>query len=166
MVATSQRALYRQMNQVKIATRKIFVTAGAAFLLLLMLCYAALHVVVRSDWLRARLQAELGQRTGYDVEIGTLRLDPLLTFAVSAIVLSKNGRLLFQATEVACAIGPVEIFQGKVHRLSLHKPVVRVPLQELFKTSGGPSPKISFGALNIEDGEFVLETERGEAFAF
>ena len=153
------------MNKVKISAQKIFVTAGVVLLLLLVLCYAALHIVVRAEWLRVRLQSELSQRTGYEIQIGGLRLQPWLTFVVSAISVSKDGRALFEADEVAGAIGPIDLLQGRIRRLSLNKPVIRLPLQELFKTSGGASPQISFSALNIEDGEFVLETERGQAFA-
>lgn len=138
----------------------------AALLLgFLLLCYAAIHFIVRSETFRTRIQSELSERTGYDVRIESLRLTPRLSLVASGPVVSKNGEVLFQGKRIVCFFLPFDYFFGRIHRLSLEKPLLHLSLQDLFSSSGKTSPNLSIGTLNIDDGEFVLKTGHGEPFA-
>lgn len=101
---------------------------------------------------------------GYEVNIGDLRLEPPLQMVASAIVVLKSGKVLFRGDKVILTVTPLDIFYKRIHRLSLERPIVRVSLKDLVKPSGKFSPNLSIRTLNIQDGEFVLETDDGESF--
>lgn len=149
------------MNALK---RRLKIVA-ALLLGFLLLCYAAIHFIVRSETFRTRIQSELSERTGYDVRIESLRLTPRLSLVASGPVVSKNGEVLFQGKRIVCFFLPFDYFFGRIHRLSLEKPLLHLTLQDLFSSSGKTSPNLSIGTLNIDDGEFVLKTGHGEPFA-
>lgn len=135
--------------------------AGIALLALLLFSYAALHIVVRTATLRARVQSELSARTGYDVRVESLRLTPWLSVAASGVVVSKNGEVLFQGKQIVGAVLPLDLFHQRIHSLSFAKPVLHISLQDLFRPSEKRAPKFSIGTLDIDDGELVLQTGRG-----
>ena len=139
--------------------------AGSLLLVFFLVGYATLHLIIRSEGVRTRIQSELSERTGYDVQIGDLRLSPWLSLVASGIIVSKSGEALFQGRRIVCFLSPFDFFYGRISRLSLEKPVLYLSLQDLFSPSGKTSPNLSIGVLNIDDGEFVLETGHGEPFA-
>jgi len=126
--------------------------------------YIFLHFLVQSTRFRAWIQTELGQRTGYEVRIGSLRLSPPLQIVASTIVVSKGGEAVFQGNRIILVLTPLDLVFRRIHRLSVEKPTVRVNLKDLFKPSERFSPNLSIRTLNIEDGEFVLATDDGESF--
>ncbi len=145
--------------------RRKLTVAGALLLVFLVLCYAALHWVIRSEGFRTRLQSELNQRTGYEVRIDDLRLSPWLSLAASGVFVSKDGAVLFQGKRIVCFLLPLDFFYGRIHRLSFEKPQLHLALQDIFSSSDKSSPNLTIGTLNIDDGEFVLETGHGEPMA-
>ena len=138
---------------------------AALLLAFLFLCYAAIHFIIRSEALRARIQSELSERTGYQVRIESLRLTPWLSLVVSGLFVSKHDEVLFHGKRIVCSILPLDLFSGRIHSLSFEKPQLHLSLQDLFGSSGKSAPNLSIGALNIDDGELVLETGHGEPFA-
>ncbi len=149
------------MNTLK---RKLTV-AGALLLVFFLLCYAAIHFLIRSEGFRTRIQSELGKRTGYAVRIDDLRLTPWLSLVASGVFISKKGEALFRGERIVCFFFPLDFFYGRIHSLSLEKPQFRVSLLDLFSSSGKVSVNVSIGTLNIDDGELVIKTEYGEPMA-
>ncbi len=129
------------------------------------LCYAAIYLFVQSEGFRSRIQSELSKRTGYEVRIEALRLTPWLSLVASDLFVSKNGEVLFQGKRIGCFFSPLDVFYGRITRLSLEKPILHLSLQDIFNSSGKTSPNLSIGTLNIDDGEFVLETGAREPFS-
>jgi hypothetical protein len=125
----------------------------------------ALHLVVRSEWLRARAQSELSERTGYEVRIGSLRLSPWLSLIASEITVAGDQQAIFEAKTVTASLSPLDLFSGRISRLSLERPVVRLSLEDLSEPSEGAAPRFSIGTLNIDDGEIVLDTGHGAPLA-
>jgi hypothetical protein len=141
--------------------RKLWVAAAISIAFVLVL-YGAAHLVVRSDGFRARVQSEARERTGYDVRLANLRLTPLLGIVASGLAASRDGKLLFEAATVTCFLSPFDYFHRRISRLSLAKPVLYVSLSDLFKTPAEKAPGFSIGALDIDDGNLILETGRAE----
>lgn len=139
--------------------------AGALLLVFFFVCYAAIHLISRSKSFRTRIQSELSDRTGYEVQIDALRLTAWLSLIASGVSVSKNGEVLFQAKRIACFLLPYDLFYSRISRLSFESPVLHLSLQDLFSPGAKISPSLSIGTLNIEDGEFVLETGDGEPLA-
>jgi hypothetical protein len=144
--------------------RKVKVT-GVLLLAFLLLSYAAIHWIVRSDGFRIRIQSELSERTGYQVRIEDLRLSLGLSIVASDVSVSRDGRVLFQGKRIVCFLSPFDFFSGRISRLSLEKPLIHLSLRDLSSPSATTSPGLFIGALHIDEGEFVLETGRGEPFA-
>src|SRR2546427_1196242 len=164
LLASSQGALYRHTKEVNTLKRRVKV-AGGLLLVCLLFCYAAFHFIVRSERFRTWIQSELSARSGYEVRMDDLRLTPWLSLAASSVLVSKNGEVLFQGKKIVGFLLPLDLFYGRISRLSFEKPVLHLSLQDLFSPSGKTSPNLSIGTLNIDDGEFVLETGYGEPFA-
>ena len=156
--------MYRQTRAVNV-TRKRLTVAGALLLAFLVLCYAALHWVIRSEGFRTRLQSELNKRTGYEVRIDDLRLSPWLSLAASGVIVAKNGAVLFQGKRIVCFLSPLDLFYGRISRLSLESPRLHLSLQDIFSSSDKSPPNLTIGTLNIDAGEIVLETGHGEPVA-
>ena len=145
--------------------RKKLTVAGALLLAFLVLCYTAFHWVIRSEGFRTRLQSELNKRTGYEVRIDDLRLSPWLSLTASGVIVSKNGAVLFQGKRIVCFLSSLDLFYGRISRLSLESPRLHLSLQDIFSSSNKSSPNLTIGTLNIDDGEIVLETGHGEPVA-
>jgi hypothetical protein len=137
---------------------------GGLLLVFFLFCYAAFYFIVRSERFRTWVQSELSARSGYEVRLDDFRLTPWLSVAVSGVVISKNGEILFQGKRIVGFFSPPDLYTGRIRRLSFEKPVLHLSLQDLFSPSGKTS-NLSIGTLNIDDGEFVLETGYGEPFA-
>ncbi|HEX9445109.1 MAG TPA: hypothetical protein VGA73_13370, partial [Candidatus Binatia bacterium] len=135
--------------------------AGGALAVLLVSCYAALHVIVRAETVRARAESELSGRTGYDVAIGNLRLTPWLGLAASNVSVSKDGARLFEGGSITGFASPLDLWRRRIASLTLEKPVLHLSLHDLFRRSGKSGANFSIGALRIDDGEVVVETGRG-----
>ena len=145
--------------------RKRLTVAGALLLAFLVLCYAALHWVIRSEGFRTRLQSELNKRTGYEVRIDDLRLSPWLSLDASGVIVAKNGAVLLQGKRIVCFLSPFDLSYGRISRLSLESPRLHLSLQDIFSSSDKSSPNLTIGTLNIDDGGIVLETGHGEPVA-
>jgi len=149
---------------VKISKRKLAV-GGGLLLFFFLLGYTVIYLVVRSEGLRARVESELSARTGYEVKITALRLTPWLALAASGISVSKDGQLLLQGERAVVFFSPRDFFYRRISHISLEQPMFPLYLQDLFNSSEGALPRLSIGALNIEDGEIVLETGQGKPLA-
>lgn len=134
-------------------------------LVLFLLCYAAIQLLIRSEGMRARIESELSERSGTQVKIGDLRMTPWLSLVASGISVSKDGKLLFQGDRTIIFLTPFDLYYGRISRLSFEKPVFRLSLKDLFTPSTTSAPSFSIGTLNIDGGEFVLETGYGEPLA-
>jgi hypothetical protein len=145
--------------------KKSLKVAGTLLLGLVLFCYVSAHLVVRSETFRNRIQSELSARTGYEVRIDDLWLTPWLGLGASGLSISREGKVLFQGKRIDCFLLPHDFFRGRIHRLSLEEPVLRLSLQDLFGSEEKTSPDFSIGTLNVDGGEFVLETGQGDPLA-
>lgn len=138
---------------------------AAGFLALFLLGYAAIHLIVRTESFRARVQSELSARSGYAVQIESLGVTPWLGLVGSNVIVSKNGAVLLQGKRIVGFILPFDLYHKRIRSLSLEQPRLRLSLQDLFRSTGKTSPAVSIGRLKIDDGEIVLQTGEGEPFA-
>lgn len=130
---------------------------------LLLSFYAAIYLIAGTESFRRRLESELSARTGYAIKIETLRATPWLGFIVSGVVVSRGGAVLFEGKRISASFFPHDLYFRRIRRLALERPVVHVPLQELFRLrpAGKSSFDFSIDTLKIEKGELLLDTGRG-----
>lgn len=122
--------------------------------------YILFFLLVRSAPFRTWAQAELRERTGYDIKIGTLSLRPWFQLSASAIALSKSGEVFFQTDRALLTVTPIDIFSMQISRLSLEKPIVTIQAKDLFGPSKDKSVKLvipSVRTLSVSEGQFILK---------
>lgn len=131
-----------------------------ATLLLLALLVLSLGLFVRSarfqDWLRA----ELAARTGAAVQFSGLHLSWPLGVAADKVLIAKPGFGL-QSERLSLTINPAELTANTIHRLRLEKPVLKLDVEELMKSSAQSEISTAIRQLNVQDGTVVLKLAEG-----
>ncbi len=146
---------------------KRWVLKAALFLtVVLSLAYLALYFLVQSHRFRLWFQAEIANTSGYEIQLGDLRINPFLNFVASAVILSKSERTLLQAERIVLTLSPFDFFARRIRRLQLHRPTLYLDLHELFDSPSQRSMDIAIRELNMDEGTVVLKTGERRIFDF
>jgi hypothetical protein len=138
---------------------KSFVFRAAIFLAAFStLAYLSLFFVVKSSRFQDWLSLEVAQRTGHELQFGSVSLMPPLRFVVSAIKVSKSSKTLFESDRLFLTIGPWGLISKTLYRLRMERPVFYLDLPELFDSREKTSFDLAIRHLNIQDGRIVLKT--------
>ena len=125
------------------------------FLLLLVIGFA-LTVTFKSERFRDWLQALLSQKSGYAIHFDVLALEFPSSVVIGALEISKPGELHLKARQLTVTLSPFDLVSKTVHRLEIEKPILRLDLQALMKSSTPTSNPPGLRHLNVRGGTFVL----------
>jgi hypothetical protein len=123
----------------------------------LALVYIALFFSIRSAKFRDWAQAELSQRSGFQVRLANLAMRPPFGIVAEAVEISRPGELSFTAGRLAATFSPFDLLSGTLHRMAVDKPVLQLDLQEMMKSPTKTAGKIAVRHLNVHQGMIVLK---------
>jgi hypothetical protein len=130
----------------------------------LILIYIALYFFLPSSQFREWLQAELSARSGLDVRLTDLSLEPPLALAARALEISKPGEFIFKAARLSVSLTPLDLWWKTVHRVDVERPVLEIDIDQMMKPSTGSSAKFGLRHLNVQDGLVVLKKSGAKIF--
>ncbi len=130
----------------------------------LTLIYIALLFFLPSNTFRAWVQTELSARSGLEVRLTSLRLQPPLTLVAGAVQISQPGQFLFKTARLTLTLTPLDLWWNSLHRVRAEGPVLEIDVEEMIKPSPASSPQFGLRHLNVEDGLIVLR--KGGATVF
>ena len=121
------------------------------------LAYLSLFLVVKSARFQDWLSGEIAQRTGHEIQFGSVSLEPPLRFVVSAIKISRSSKMLFESDLLFLTVEPWGLIFKTFYRVRMERPVFHLDLPELFDAQDKTSFDIAIRYLNIQDGRVVLK---------
>ena len=125
----------------------------AAFILI----YIALIGFFQSNKFRDWAQAELSRRSGLEVRLTVLRLQPPLNVVAGALEVSKPGGFLFKSGRLTLTFTPLDLWLKTVRGVIAERPVLEIDIDEMMKPSKESSANFGLRHLNIKDGSIVLK---------
>jgi hypothetical protein len=132
----------------------------AAFILI----YIGLFFFVSSAQFRTWVQAELSARSGLQVHLTDLTLQPPLGIIAGAVEVSKPGEFSLKTERVTLTLTPLDLWLKTVHRLSAERPVLEFDVEEMMKPATATPAKFALRQLNIQDGTIVLKKRGATLF--
>lgn len=133
------------------------------FFAALILLYLALFFFVQSSQFRGWVQAELSGRSGLEVRLTDLTLQPPLRVIAGALEVSKPGFLL-KTSRLTLTFTPWDLWWQTVHGVKAERPVLEVTLNEMMKPAAGPSATFGVRHLDVKDGSIVLKKTGATVF--
>ena len=130
------------------------------------LAYAVLFLLVSSGRFQHWLTAEISKKSGFEVNLGDLRLVPPLRLVASAVAVSKSARNILQSDRIDLTLSPIDLFSRSIYRLQIKSPRVYLDIHELFEPSSKRSFEITIRRLNIDSGTIVLRTSEANHLEF
>src|SRR5512145_3032683 len=127
------------------------------FFAAVILIYIGLFFFVSSAQFRTWLQAELSARSGLQVDLTDLTLQPPLGIIAGAVEVSKPGEFSLKTGRVTLTLTPLDLWLKTVHRLSAERPVLELDVEEMMKPATATPAKFALRQLNIQDGTIVLK---------
>jgi hypothetical protein len=127
------------------------------FLAAFILIYIALLFFFQSDEFRGWVQAELSRRSGLEVRLTDLTLQPPLHVVAGALEVSKPGGFLLKTNRLTLTLTPLDLWSQTVHGVHAERPVLEINIDEMMKPSTGSSAKFGLRHLNVKDGSIVLK---------
>ncbi len=115
-------------------SRRKITLAGILLFTSVVLLYLSLYPLVQSSRFRMWIQAELAQRTGFEIKIGSLKLGPPIRLVASAVLVSNPTGVIFHGDRVILTLTPLDLFAKRIHRLTLERPVLRIDLRKSSDT--------------------------------
>jgi hypothetical protein len=127
------------------------------------LLYIALHFAFRSETFRSWTEAELSERSGLNVRLGTLNLHFPFRVVADNVEIAKPRGFSFTTERLSLTLNPLDLPLMTLHRLRTERPILQVDIQQLGG-SGSDAAPIALRHLNVHDGTIVLI--RGEEKLF
>jgi hypothetical protein len=124
-------------------------------LLALVVIYIAVFFTFQSASFRTWTQTKLSQRSGFDVQLGSLSLRFPLRVVAENVEISKAPQFSIITERLSATFNPVDLPARTLHRLRLEKPVLRLDM-ELAAAEGEAAQSFALRFLNIVDGTIVL----------
>jgi hypothetical protein len=123
-----------------------------------------LYFIFQSAKFRNWIQAELSQKSGFEIRIANLGFRLPFSIVAETVEVSKPEELSFTAGRLTATISPFDVLSRTLHRVDVEKPVLQLDLQEMMKSPTKTSAKVALRHLNVKDGTIVLK--KGEATVF
>jgi hypothetical protein len=127
------------------------------FLAAFILIYSALLFCFQSNTFRGWIQAELSKRSGLEVRLTDLMLQPPWHVVATGLEVSHPGEFLLKTSRLTLTFTPLDLWLRTVHGVNAERPVLEVNLDEMMKPSTGSSAKFGLRHLNVKDGSIVLK---------
>jgi hypothetical protein len=99
---------------------KPFVFRAAIFLAAFStIAYLSLFLVVKSSRFQDWLSIKIAQRTGHEIQFGSVSLEPPLRFVVSAIKISRSSKMLFESDLIFLTVVPWGLISKTLYRVRM-----------------------------------------------
>ena len=134
------------------------------FLGALVIVYVALFFIFRSAQFRDWARTELSSRTGLDVRLEDLGLQPPFNVVAGAVEISKPGEFSLKTDRLTLTVTPLDLWFHTLRGLKAEQPVLEIDLDEMLKPSKTSSAKFGLRRLNLQEGSLVLK--KGGAVVF
>jgi hypothetical protein len=136
----------------------------AGLLAALVLLYGALWLVFNSEIFRHWARAQLSARSGWDVRLENLSLQPPFHVVAGAVEISKPGEFSFKSDRLTLTVTPLDLWSHTLQGLKAERPVLEIDIDELMKPAKASGAEFGLRRLNILDGSIVLK--KGAAVVF
>jgi len=127
------------------------------FLAALVLVYVALLFVFRSERFRDWARAELSARSGLEVRLGKLSLQPSFNIVAGGLEISRAGGFYFKTDRLTLAFTPWDFWLKTLRSITAQRPVLELDIDEMLKPSETTPTKFGLRHLNVRDGTVVVK---------
>lgn len=134
------------------------------FLAGLVVVYVALLFVFRSERFRDWARVELSARSGLQVRLAKLSLQPSFNIVASGVEISRPGGFYFKTDRLTLALTPWDFWLKTLRSVSAQRPVLELDIDEMMKPSAATPTKFGLRHLNVRDGTVVLKKEGAIVF--
>ncbi len=117
----------------------------------------ALAVIFQSGRFKDWLQAEVSQRSGYQVRLTSLGFRLPLTIVAAAVEVTKAPEFQFKTSRLTIILNPFDLLSKTLHRLEFDQPVLQLDVDEIIKAPTRGSTEFALRYLNIQEGRIVLK---------
>ena len=114
------------------------------------LIYITLLFIVQSSQFRDWVQAELSGRSGLEVRLTDLTLQPPLRFVAGALEVSKPGGFLLKTSRLTLTFTPLDLWLQTIHGVNAERPVLEIHLDEMMKPPRNRPANFGLRHLNIQ----------------
>jgi hypothetical protein len=121
-----------------------------------LLVYIALLFFVRSSAFRDWMQTELSRRSGLQVRLTDLTLQPPLRLSAGPLEVSQPGGFLLRAARVTLSLTPLDLLLQTAGGIYAEEPVLEIAIEEMMKPSSRSAARVGIRYLNVKDGSIVL----------
>ena len=135
-----------------------------AFALLCAFVLITLFFTFRSAKFKDWLEAELSQRSGFQIQIANLALHLPFHIVVGNVQVSKPGALVLNAARLHLTLTPFDVLSNTWQRLDVENPVLQLDLEGMLKSTTKTSAAVALRHLNVREGTIVLK--KGGATVF
>jgi len=135
-----------------------------SFALLCAVVLVTLFFTFRSAKFKDWLEAELSERSGFQIQIANLSFRPPFHIVAGTVQVSKPGALILNAARLNITITPFDALSNTLQRLDIENPVLEIDLEEMLKSTTTTSAAVALRHLNVRGGTIVLK--KGEATVF
>ena len=119
--------------------------------------YIALLFLFQSNKFRDWVQIELSRRSGLEMRLTNLTLQPPLHVVAGALEVSKPGAFLLKTSRLTLRLTPLDLWSRTLHGVTAERPVLEIELDEMMKPASGPPANFGLRYLNVKDGSIVLK---------
>jgi hypothetical protein len=128
-----------------------------SFALLCALVLTTLFFTFRSAKFKDWLEAELSERSGFQIQIANLAFRLPFHIVAGRVQVSKPGALVLNAARLNITMTPFDALSNTLQRLDLENPVLQLDLEGMLKSTTKTSAGIALRHLNVREGTFVLK---------
>ncbi len=154
LVALDSLRMYRFCMTVSARTGLKILAFLLAFVALVGL---ALAVIFQSGRFRDWLQAEVSQRSGYQVRLTSVGFRLPLTIVADAVEVTKPREFQFKTSRLTIILNPFDLPSKTLHRLEFDQPALQLDIDEIMKAPTKGSTEFALRYLNIQQGKIVLK---------
>ena len=117
----------------------------------------ALAVILQSSQFKDWLQAEVSQRSGYQVRLTSLGFRPPLTIVAEAVEVTKSREFQFKTSRLKIILNPFDLLSQTLHRLEFDQPVLQLDIDEIMKAPTQGTMEFALRYLIVRDGTVVIK---------
>jgi hypothetical protein len=161
LIAGGDRNVYRFAMM---AWRRISLMCGIFFLLFLTLACIGLYFILQSAQFTIWLQAEISQRSGFEVHLAQLKYRPPFSIIAGAVEISKAPGISFKTPQLSATLTPFDLLSRTVYRLDIEAPMLQLDVLELSKSATKTTGEFALRSLIVHDGTLLLK--KGESTVF
>ncbi len=128
------------------------------------LFYIALLFLLQSNRFRDWVQTEISWRSGLEIRITALTLQPPLRVVAGPLEVSKPGAFLLKTNRLTLTFTPLDLWSRTLHGVTAERPMLEINLDEMMKPAKGSPVNFGLRNLNVKDGSIALKKEDSIVF--